>query len=174
MCRASWSLTNFDHTTPRNGGSCRVWSIAHTRPQQPGSRQPIRRRERMMKRFKSTRPLQRFVSIHDPEEELDRIADIVDRPVEVHPLAPHLDIRLVNMPFSGHGAFAPIESFKQLRRKAEDPAMHRGMVNVDVALFPSFLPNRASSAHRHQRARPKSFLCEHPIRHRVARSQANI
>ena len=30
------------------------------------SHQPIRRRERMMKRFKSPRHLQRFVSIHDP------------------------------------------------------------------------------------------------------------
>ncbi|WP_429925409.1 IS6 family transposase (plasmid) [Agrobacterium vitis] len=30
------------------------------------SHQPVRRRERIMKRFKSTRHLQRFVSIHDP------------------------------------------------------------------------------------------------------------
>jgi putative transposase len=30
------------------------------------SHQPIRRRERIMKRFKSARQLQRFVSIHDP------------------------------------------------------------------------------------------------------------
>ncbi|CAN7692788.1 IS6 family transposase [Phyllobacterium sp. LjRoot231] len=30
------------------------------------SHQPIRRREKIMKRFKSTRQLQRFVSIHDP------------------------------------------------------------------------------------------------------------
>jgi len=30
------------------------------------SHQPIRRRERIMKRFRSTRQLQRFVSIHDP------------------------------------------------------------------------------------------------------------
>ncbi len=30
------------------------------------SHQPIRRRERIMKRFKSMRHLQRFVSIHDP------------------------------------------------------------------------------------------------------------
>ena len=30
------------------------------------SRQPIRQRERVMKRFKSARQLQRFVSIHDP------------------------------------------------------------------------------------------------------------
>jgi putative transposase len=30
------------------------------------SHQPIRRRERIMKRFKSTRQLQHFLSIHDP------------------------------------------------------------------------------------------------------------
>ena len=30
------------------------------------SHQPVRRRERIMKRFKSKRHLQRFVSIHDP------------------------------------------------------------------------------------------------------------
>ncbi|WP_143019595.1 DDE-type integrase/transposase/recombinase, partial [Mesorhizobium qingshengii] len=30
------------------------------------SHQPTRRRERIMKRFKSARQLQRFVSIHDP------------------------------------------------------------------------------------------------------------
>jgi putative transposase len=30
------------------------------------SHQPIRKRERIMKRFKSARQLQRFVSIHDP------------------------------------------------------------------------------------------------------------
>ncbi len=30
------------------------------------SHQPTRRRERIMKRFKSARHLQRFVSIHDP------------------------------------------------------------------------------------------------------------
>jgi putative transposase len=30
------------------------------------SHQPVRRRERIMKRFKSPRQLQRFVSIHDP------------------------------------------------------------------------------------------------------------
>jgi len=30
------------------------------------SHQPVRRRERIMKRFKSARHLQRFVSVHDP------------------------------------------------------------------------------------------------------------
>jgi putative transposase len=36
------------------------------------SHQPIRRRERTMKRFKSTRQLQRFVSIHNPIANLFR------------------------------------------------------------------------------------------------------
>ncbi|WP_037071065.1 IS6 family transposase [Rhizobium favelukesii] len=37
------------------------------------SHQPIRRRERIMKRFKSARQLQRFVSIHDPIANLFQI-----------------------------------------------------------------------------------------------------
>ncbi len=37
------------------------------------SHQPTRRRERIMKRFKSQRHLQRFVSIHDPSAKLFHI-----------------------------------------------------------------------------------------------------
>lgn len=37
------------------------------------SHQPIRRRERIMKRFKSPRQLQRFVSVHDPIANLFQI-----------------------------------------------------------------------------------------------------
>ncbi|TIL19627.1 MAG: IS6 family transposase [Mesorhizobium sp.] len=37
------------------------------------SHQPVRRRERVMKRFKSARQLQRFVSIHDPISNLFHI-----------------------------------------------------------------------------------------------------
>ena len=37
------------------------------------SHQPVRRRERIMKRFKSARQLQRFVSIHDPISNLFHI-----------------------------------------------------------------------------------------------------
>ena len=37
------------------------------------SHQPVRRREQIMKRFKSPRHLQRFVSIHDPIANLFRI-----------------------------------------------------------------------------------------------------
>lgn len=37
------------------------------------SQQPVRRRERIMRRFKSARHLQRFVSIHDPVANLFHI-----------------------------------------------------------------------------------------------------
>lgn len=37
------------------------------------SHQPVRRRERIMKRFKSARQLQRFVSIHDPFVNLSNV-----------------------------------------------------------------------------------------------------
>lgn len=51
------------------------------------SHQPIRRRERIMKRFKSARHLQRFVSIHDP------IANLVHIPRHDIPSAHHRELR---------------------------------------------------------------------------------
>jgi len=47
------------------------------------SHQPIRRRERIMKRFKSQRHLQRFVSIHDPD-----FANLFHIPCQDTPSAP--------------------------------------------------------------------------------------
>jgi putative transposase len=51
------------------------------------SHQPIRRRERIMKRFKSARQLQRFVSIHDP------IANLFHFPRNNFSSAEHRDLR---------------------------------------------------------------------------------
>lgn len=51
------------------------------------SHQPIRRREKIMKRFKSARQLQRFVSIHDP------IANLFHLPRHHTPSAHHRELR---------------------------------------------------------------------------------
>ena len=51
------------------------------------------------------------------EEKLDRIANAVDRPVEVHPYAPDFGVCLVDMPFTGHTALAFVEPLEQLRRE---------------------------------------------------------
>ncbi|MER9764419.1 transposase [Mesorhizobium sp. M0138] len=51
------------------------------------SHQPTRRRERIMKRFKSARQLQRFVPIHDP------IADLLHFPCNALSSAQHRDLR---------------------------------------------------------------------------------
>ncbi|MGO4568879.1 IS6 family transposase, partial [Rhizobium sp. 2YAF20] len=48
---------------------------------------PVRRRERIMKRFKSARQLQRFVSIHDP------IANLFNVPRHDIPSAHHRQLR---------------------------------------------------------------------------------
>ena len=55
------------------GTACKALKMGFERRQRKGlnnraenSHQPARRRERIMKRFKSARHLQRFVSIHDP------------------------------------------------------------------------------------------------------------
>jgi len=55
------------------------------------SHQPIRRRERIMKRFKSARQLQRFVSIHDP------IANLLDVPRHDIPSVHHREPRATAM-----------------------------------------------------------------------------
>ena len=54
------------------------------------SHQPIRRRERIMKRFKSARHLQRFVSIHDP------IANLFHIPSH-DPSSHHRELRAIAM-----------------------------------------------------------------------------
>lgn len=55
------------------------------------SHQPVRRRERVMKRFKSPRHLQRFVSIHDP------IANLFHIPRHDIPSSHHRELRSAAM-----------------------------------------------------------------------------
>lgn len=55
------------------------------------SHHPTRRRERTMKRFKSRRQLQRFVSIHDP------IANLFHIPRHDIPSNDHRDLRTAAM-----------------------------------------------------------------------------
>jgi len=55
------------------------------------SHQPTRRREKIMKRFKSARQLQRFVSIHDP------IANLFHFPRHACSSSDHRDLRSVAM-----------------------------------------------------------------------------
>jgi len=43
------------------------------------------------------------------EPEFHRVAVPVDRTVQIPPLASHLDIDLVGMPFAGDGPLAPVE-----------------------------------------------------------------
>ena len=55
------------------------------------SHQPTRRREKIMKRFKSARQLQRFVSVHDP------IANLFHFPRHALSSADHRDLRRAAM-----------------------------------------------------------------------------
>ena len=73
------------------------------------------------------------------EPELDGVAGAVDRAIEIHPLSPNLEVGLVDMPFAGDGALAPIEALQQPRREMDDPAVDRRMVDADAALRHHFL-----------------------------------
>ena len=72
------------------------------------------------------------------EEGLNRIANAVDGAVEIHPLAPNLDVGFVHMPFAGDAAFAPVEALQQQRRIANDPTMDGRVTDSDTALSHHF------------------------------------
>jgi putative transposase len=63
----------------------------HLNNRAENSHQPVRRRERIMKRFKSPRQLQRFVSIHDP------IANLFHIPRHEIPSHHHRELRAAAM-----------------------------------------------------------------------------
>lgn len=73
------------------------------------------------------------------EPELNGVAGAVDRAIERHPLSANLDVGLIDMPFAGDGALAPIEALQQQRREVNDPAVDRRMVDADAALRHHFL-----------------------------------
>jgi hypothetical protein len=54
------------------------------------------------------------------EKELNGVPDAVDGTIQIHPLTADLDIGLIDVPFAGNGAFAPIEALKQLWREVDD------------------------------------------------------
>ena len=52
------------------------------------------------------------LACHGFEEELDRVADIVDGPIDIHPLVANLDVGLVDVPLAGDGPLAPVEALQ--------------------------------------------------------------
>ena len=50
-----------------------------------------------------------------------------------HPLTADLDIGLVQVPLACDGTLAPVEALQQLRREADDPAMHCGVIDAQAA-----------------------------------------
>jgi hypothetical protein len=67
------------------------------------------------------------------EDELDRVADAVDRSIEADPFAANPDVGLIHVPLAGHGALAPVEAIEQLRREVHDPTMHGGVIDAQAA-----------------------------------------
>ena len=68
------------------------------------------------------------------EMEFDRVADAVDGSVEIHSSSADLDVDFIDMPFSGDGALAPIETLREQRREMNDPAVDCRMIDADTAL----------------------------------------
>ena len=63
------------------------------------------------------------------EKKLDRVADAVDREVQIRPAAPDLDVGLIHLPFPCDGPLAQIEPLKKFRGIPDYPTMNRRMVD---------------------------------------------
>jgi hypothetical protein len=68
------------------------------------------------------------------DEHVDDLAELVDRSVNIAPLASDLHIRLVDLPAVAHSMAARLDGVGQQRRKAEHPPVDRHVVDLDTAL----------------------------------------
>src|SRR6202140_1161420 len=72
--------------------------------------------------------------------EIDRLPSLVDRPIQVHPFAAHLHVRLIPAPGAADRAGVAFPPLLELRTVMLHPPQNRGVCYVDAAL----------THHRHQ------------------------
>jgi hypothetical protein len=68
------------------------------------------------------------------QQEVDRLAGAVDRPVEVAPLPVDPHVSLVDVPRPAAGPQVPPQPLLELRREALDPAVEADVVDLDAAV----------------------------------------
>jgi hypothetical protein len=79
----------------------------------------------------------RFISVLG-EEEINRLARLVNSTVEIVPLAFDPDVGLVHPPADPHRPLAAMKGVLQLRAVFDDPAVDGGMIHVHSALAHEF------------------------------------
>src|SRR6266568_4687072 len=88
------------------------------------------------------------------EEKIDRLAMLVHRTVQIFPLAPHLDVRLVHPPTHPNGPLTPVKRFLQQRAILDSPPVDRGVIDVHPAFLHEFLNVACAQRVRHIPANP--------------------
>jgi hypothetical protein len=69
------------------------------------------------------------------EEKIDGLAGLIDRAIEIAPLALDLDVRLVHPPTAPHRALPPVKRLFQQAAVFHDPTLNGGVING----YPAFL-----------------------------------
>ena len=96
-------------------------------------RHPAMTANRLIEKFS-----RRFLISLLSEQTIKGLAEFVDGPVEIFPLALDFDISLIHAPTRPHGALAPVKFGFKPRTVFDHPAIHRGVVYADTALFHQF------------------------------------
>src|SRR5205823_13945268 len=68
------------------------------------------------------------------EVEVDRLASLVHRPIEIPPLALNLDIGFIHSPAAANGTSILSPALLKRREELEDPAHNRGMRQTEPSL----------------------------------------
>jgi len=72
------------------------------------------------------------------QEKVNRLALLIDRSIELPPLALHLDIGLVHPPVHPHRTLAPMKRLLELGALFDDPSINGGVIHLHPALLHEF------------------------------------
>ena len=73
------------------------------------------------------------------EQEVHRVAVLVNSTVQLLPLACHFDVGLVHFPTVTNRAFTAATNERHDRQNFQGPAMHGGVINKDAAFLHHFV-----------------------------------
>ncbi|ARF52272.1 hypothetical protein DSJ_23740 (plasmid) [Pantoea stewartii subsp. stewartii DC283] len=73
------------------------------------------------------------------QQKIDCLTISVNRPVQIFALPSDSDVGFIHSPPAAHCAFVTAKRLIQMRHKADDPPVKRGMINSDTTLCHHFL-----------------------------------
>src|SRR5262249_16428087 len=88
------------------------------------------------------------------EQKVNGLALLIDRTIEIAPLALHLDVCLVHPPAHPHGTLAPMKRLLELGAIFDDPSVNGGVIHLHPPFLHEFFDMARAQRVRHIPADP--------------------